>query len=132
MGTWERIYYQSFAMGNVIGARFENTNSWTLAGTEQFADVVTRDSFQALDFLEDNIPEDVSAYTPEIFDKFTITSVGNIAYIALHSPSPYKERAQALFQAWLPYKTEAWIERQLLEQKILGRVAGPLKPDEFV
>lgn len=74
--------------------------SQSIEQNSQYADQVAKANVMDLDFLAGQVPEDFS-YQEITESDLNPTSIGNVAYIAVHSPEPYASRAQGLYQRLL-------------------------------
>lgn len=60
--------------------------------------------------LQSDEIKDMLTRVPYIFDEFTISSIGNLAYIILYFPYNYNKDAKRLLELFIEYKNFSFLE----------------------
>lgn len=78
----------------------------------KYADAVCRKYASDINFLNNQFSDEEMAKTDHKMENMNPTSFGNIAYIIVNSPSPYKDRAQKMLDSMVElYKINVGIDK---------------------
>ena len=72
----------------------------------RYADNICRETINNPRFVKEQMDSITDTNDQDLFKRFNTTSVGNLAFVALHAPKPYSSKAEEILSNYKAYVEE--------------------------